>query len=273
MIDMKPNRSALSTDVYVLKGEGLETFFPRFRGQGMRFAEITGWPGIPAKEDLKFLVVHTDLEKAGEFACSNELVNKIYANMLRTVRMQERGMPMDPDRDERQAWLSVSEKTSETESYMYHVGAFYTSFLGECRIDQREDGCLSDAGSYWSHQYYSGDPCWPAVVTTTPWSCFLMYGDRRIVAENYPMMKRWVEFLAARLDADYIYRKGSSAIGSTPTAWTRKARGTSGRRRVRCCGRPTSTTTADSSRTSRTSGALRRGDSPAGHRREDRSRF
>ena len=133
-------------------------------------------------------------------------MNKIYANMLRTVRMQERGVPMDPDRDERQAWLSVSEKTSETEGYLFHVAAFYTSFLGECRIDQREDGCVSDAGSYWPWAY-TGDPCWPAVVTTTPWSCYLMYGDRRILAENYPMMKRWVEYLETRLDPDFIYRK------------------------------------------------------------------
>ena len=206
MIDMAPNRSALSTDVYILKGEGVETWAPRFRGQGTRFAEIKGWPGVPTKDDLELLVVHSDLEKAGEFACSNQLVNKIYANMLRTVRMQERGVPLDPDRDERQAWLSVSEKTSETEGYMYDVAAFYSSFLGECRIDQREDGCLSDAGSFWPWSR-SGGPCWPAVVVTVPWSCYLMYGDRRILTENYPMMKRWGEFLEKELEPDGLYRK------------------------------------------------------------------
>lgn len=208
MIDMAPNRSALSTDVYTLKGDGLESWAPRFRGQGMRFAEITGWPGVPTINDLEMLVVHTDLEKVGSFSCSNELVNKIYANMLRTVRMQERGVPMDPDRDERQAWLSVSEMSSETEGYMYNVAAFYNSFLGECRVDQREDGCISDAGSYWAWAY-TGDPCWPSVVTTNPWSNHRMYGDERIVAENYPMMNRWVRFLETRLDTDYIYRRGT----------------------------------------------------------------
>ena len=146
------------------------------------------------------------MEKVGEFACSNELVNQIYANVVRSVRMQERGVPMDPDRDERQPWLSVSEKTSETEGYIYDVGAFYTSFLGECRIDQRPDGNLSDAGSFWP--FYSGDPIWPAVVITVPHSCYLMYGDRRILEQNYPMMKRWVQFQEKRLDADFIHRRG-----------------------------------------------------------------
>jgi alpha-L-rhamnosidase len=208
MIDMAPNRSSLSTDIYTLKGEGVESWSPRFRGQGTRHAEITGWPGVPTTKDLELLVVHSDLEKAGDFSCSEELVNKIHASMRRTVRMQERGVPMDPDRDERQAWLSVSEKTSETEGCLYNVAAFYTNFLAETRIDQREDGCLSDAGSFWPWSQ-SGDPCWPAVVTTTPWSCWLMYGDRRILADNYFMMKRWVEFLEKRVDADFIYRKGN----------------------------------------------------------------
>ncbi len=207
MINMGPNRSALSTDQYTLKGEGLEVWAPRFRGQGTRYAEITGWPGVPTADDLELLVVHSDLEQAGDFSCSNGLVDKIHANLRRTVRMQERGVPMDPDRDERQAWLSVSEMTSETEGCLYKVAAFYQSFLGECRIDQREDGCLSDAGSLWRWSQ-SGDPCWPAVVITTPWSCYLMYGDRRILADNYPMMKRWVEFLEQRLDPDFIYRQG-----------------------------------------------------------------
>jgi alpha-L-rhamnosidase len=209
-VNMAFNRSALSTDIYTLKGKGVEVWAPRFRGQGTRYAGITGWPGILKKEDVEFLVVHSDLTKVGEFSCSNPLVNSIYANMVRSVRMQERGVPMDPDRDERQAWLSVSEMTSETEGYMYNVAAFYESFLGEARIDQREDGCVADAGSLW-HWSYSKDPCWPAVVVTNPWSNYNMYGDSRVLEDNYEMMKRWVMYLEKNLDPDFIYRKGTFA--------------------------------------------------------------
>ena len=206
-LNMAPNRSALSADSYILKGKGLETWAPRFRGQGTRYAEITGWPGIPKKEDLELLAVQSDLDKVGEFSCSNELVNKIYANTLRSVRMQERGVPVDPDRDERQAWLSVSEKTSETEGYMYNVAAFYNNFLAETRSSQRTDGLISEAGSLWLWE--TKDPCWPAVITTTPWSCYYMYGDPQVLADNYPTMRRWVLYLEKNNDSDYIYRRGS----------------------------------------------------------------
>lgn len=206
-VNMAPNRSALSADIYMLKGRGVEVWSPRFRGQGLRYVEITGWPGTLKKEDVEFLVVHSDLQKVGNFSCSDELVNKIYANTLRSVRMQERGVPMDPDRDERQAWLSVSEKTSETEGYMYNVSAFYNNFLDETRSSQRDDGLLSEAGSLWS--WNTKDPCWPAVITTTPWSCYNMYGDKRVLSENYPTMKRWVLYLEKNLDSDFVYRKGT----------------------------------------------------------------
>jgi alpha-L-rhamnosidase len=208
-VTMAFNRSALSTDIYTLKGEGTEVWAPRFRGQGLRYAGITGWPGVLKKEDIEFFVVHSDLTKVGDFSCSNELVKKIYANMVRSVRMQERGVPMDPDRDERQAWMSVSEMTSETEGYLYNVAAFYESFLAEARADQRENGCISEAGSIW--HWPTTDPCWPSVVTTTPWSNYKMYGNPRILEENYPMMKRWVLFLEKNLDPDFIYRKGTYA--------------------------------------------------------------
>src|SRR5258708_6487518 len=121
--------------------------------------------------------------------------------------MQERGVPLDPDRDERQAWLSVSEKTSESEGYLYDVAAFYTNFLDETRSSQRADGLISEAGSLWLWE--TKDPCWPAVITTTPWSCYYMYGDKRVLADNYPAMKRWGLYLEKNTDSDFIYRKGS----------------------------------------------------------------
>ena len=97
-------------------------------------------------------------------------------------------MPMDPDRDERQAWLGHPAKSSESEGYLYQVASFYQSFMGECRIDQREDGDISDSGSVWP--YYSADAIWPAVVTILPDWFSQFYGDNHILAKNYPMMKK-----------------------------------------------------------------------------------
>jgi alpha-L-rhamnosidase len=191
-VKMEDNRSARSTDVYILKGKGEEIWSPRFRGQGMRYAELTDFPGVPSAANFEGLVIHTDMDQEGEFTTSNQLINRIYQNVRWSIRMQQRGVPLDPDRDERQAWLGTSIKSSESEGWMYNVAPFYRNFLAETRIDQREDGNLSDGGSIWP--FYRGDPIWPTVVTIVPDWYFDFYGDRRILEENLETMKRWMQF-------------------------------------------------------------------------------
>ena len=191
-IKMEDNRSARSTDLYILRGGGEEVWAPRFRGQGTHYAEVTGWPGVPAADNFELLVIHTDLEQAGDFACSNDLLNRIYANIVRSARMQERSAPLDPDRDERQPWLGHPAKTSESEAYLFNVAPFYLNFLAETRADQRADGNLSDGGSVWD--MYSGNPIWPSVVTILPDWAYHFYGDRRFVEQNYEMARKWMLF-------------------------------------------------------------------------------
>jgi alpha-L-rhamnosidase len=195
-IKMEDNRSARSTDLYILRGRGKEVWAPRFRGQGTHYAEITGWPGVPTADDFELLVIHTDLAKAGDFTCSNALLNRIYTNIVRSARMQERSVPLDPDRDERQPWLGHPAKTSESEAYLFNVAPFYLNFLAETRADQRADGNLSDGGSVWAMD--TGSPIWPSVVTILPDWAYQFYGDRRFVEQNYEMARKWMLFQQQR---------------------------------------------------------------------------
>jgi len=206
-IEMENNRSARSTDVYILKGDGEEVWASRFRGQGMRYAEIAGFPGELTAANFEGLVIHTDLAQAGDFATSNDLINRIYQNVRWSTRMQQHGVPLDPDRDERQAWLGTSIKSSESEAHLFNVAPFYRNFLAETRMDQRPDGNLSDAGSIWP--FYTGDPIWPSVITIVPDWFYDFYGDRRILEENYPTMKRWMEFQErTNLGPDFTMARG-----------------------------------------------------------------
>ena len=50
-------RTARATDVYTLKGEGTETWEPRFTYHGFRYVELTGFPGTPTAAALEGRVV------------------------------------------------------------------------------------------------------------------------------------------------------------------------------------------------------------------------
>ncbi|MFN8009055.1 MAG: family 78 glycoside hydrolase catalytic domain, partial [Terriglobia bacterium] len=187
------DRSARNKDVYVLKGQGVETWSPRFRGNGYRFVQISGFPGKPNLDSVEALVVNSDLEPAGTFHCSNELINQIYSNGLWGTRMQDRSIPMESERDERQGWSGHPAKTSESEAYEFNVAPFYASWLRTVRLDQHPDGSLQEVSpGYWN--FNSKGTIWPAIITILPNWYYDFYGDKRILEENYEAMKKWVLF-------------------------------------------------------------------------------
>ena len=67
MLKTADNRSARCTDIYTFKGEGVETWSPRFKGQGFRQVQVTGFPGKPSLDNFEGHVIHTDVEPVGEF--------------------------------------------------------------------------------------------------------------------------------------------------------------------------------------------------------------
>jgi alpha-L-rhamnosidase len=183
------NRSARCTDGYTFKGKGTETWSPRFKGQGFRRVQVTGFPGTPKADNFEGLFIHTAVETVGDFECSNDLVNRIHAAMRRGMRMFLRSAPLDPDRDERQAWEGDPAKDAESEAFNFNVAPFYTKWMDDVRRSERTDGSLPDVAMYWT----GGDGVeWPSVFTIIPDWFTEFYADGRVAENNYAAMKAWV---------------------------------------------------------------------------------
>ena len=199
------NRGAKAIDVYTFKGEGEEVWSPQFKGQGYRRVQVTGFPGTPTVDNFAGLVMHTDAERVGEFACSNDLVNRIHLAMRWGFRMYLRGAPLDPDRDERQAWMGDPAKDAESEAFNFNVAAFYTKWMDDVRRSQRPDGTIPDVSMNWE---WGNGVEWPSVFTIIPDWYLDFYADRRVVATHYDAMRRWV------LTMDSIHRDADGTLKS-----------------------------------------------------------
>ena len=198
----RDNRTALSTDVYFLKGKGTETWNARFRGQAYRFVEVTGFPGVPTTNNFDGLVIHTDFEKQGDFSCSKPLVNKIFNNIRWTQRAYIRSQPIDPDRDERQGWMGTLAKDMEGVAYNYHAAPMTAKWVDDLRHDQLADGHLPDSTpAYW--WLYRKSIVWPSNILLTPEVQYDFYADRQLLARNYDTMKRWMTFISQHLKPDF----------------------------------------------------------------------
>ena len=75
-----PLRDCKAQDTLILSGDALD-WEPNFTFHGFRFVQVDGWPSGESLSNVNAVVVHTDLELTGTFACSNKDINKLHENI------------------------------------------------------------------------------------------------------------------------------------------------------------------------------------------------
>jgi alpha-L-rhamnosidase len=188
-------RGARVTDTYTLRGGGPEIYEPRFTYHGFRYVEVTGFPGQPTLEAIAGCVVNDDLETTGAFVSSNELLNRIYTNIVWGTRGNYRSIPTDcPQRDERQGWLGDRSEESKGESFLFNIAPLYTKWLQDIADAQKPSGSVPDvAPAYWP--IYSDNVTWPSSSIILPSMLERQYADQQIIARHYASAKLWMDYM------------------------------------------------------------------------------
>ncbi len=189
-------RSAKVTDTYILKGDGEESWEPKFTYHGFRFVEMKGYPGVPTLSSIKGKVIHDNLDLTGSFSSSNSLINNIYKNAFWSIRGNYRSIPTDcPQRDERQAWLGDRSVGSIGESFIFNVSNFYNKWLNDIKDAQLKSGSLPNiAPTYWPR--YSDNTTWPGTYLFISEMLYNQYGDVRTIQTHYPNMQKWIKHMS-----------------------------------------------------------------------------
>jgi alpha-L-rhamnosidase len=197
-------RDAKVTDVYTLKGPGIETWQPSFVYHGFRYVEITGFPGTPTVNDFEGKLIYDALETTGSFVTSNDVINSIYKNAWWGIASNYKGMPVDcPQRNERQPWLGDRVIGAMGESYLFDNAKLYAKWMDDIEQSQTEEGSIPDvAPAFWN--YYSDDVTWPAAFITISNNLYNQFGDLKPIQKNYASMKKWMQYMQGKYMKDYI---------------------------------------------------------------------
>ncbi len=188
-------RGARVTDRYTLNGRGKEVWQPRFTYHGFRYVEVTGFPGKPTLDSLEGQVVNDDLPIAGEFTCSNDLINRIYHNIVWGTKGNYRSMPTDcPQRDERQGWLGDRSEECKGEAYLFDIAPLYAKWRQDMADAQRPSGSIPDiAPAFWP--IYSDNVTWPSSAIIIPSALERQFGDMASIARSYDSARKWMNFM------------------------------------------------------------------------------
>ncbi|MCL5999118.1 MAG: glycoside hydrolase family 78 protein [Chloroflexi bacterium] len=203
-VDQGNLRGAACTDTYILKGEGLEVWEPRFTYHGFRYVQVEGFPGKPGMDTVQGRVVHSDVAPRGHFECSNALINRLQRAVLWTESGNLHGLPTDcPQRDERMGWLNDMTVRAEEANYNFDVNRLHAKWIGDIHDAQDpNNGAIPDTAPF-RMGMRPADPVTMCYLLA-PWLLYQHYGNRQVMAEHYAGFRRWVDYLSTRANDDIV---------------------------------------------------------------------
>lgn len=186
---------------YVCK-EGENHYKSKFTIWGFRYAKVETEIDLGSAE-FTSIAVYSKMDQTGFFECSDANVNQLVSNSIWSQKSNFCDVPTDCPTRERAAWTGDMGVFADTGIYLEDCYPVIRKWLAECRLAQHEDGKVANIApknnvpSFFSG-ILSGSVGWGDACIIVPYVLYKRYGDKRILEENYDMMKKWYAFLESR---------------------------------------------------------------------------
>jgi len=214
---------------YICKGEGVETWEPKFSYHGFRYAKLKGITTKPDATMIKAILVATDLEENGSFSCSEPLYNKMHSVSKWTIVDNMHGVPEDCPHREKNGWLGDAHAYCEYALYNYDMLNFYKKFMEDIRTQMIP--VKANNNKQITHKVPTmiapgkrtsgvAKLDWGVATMYLPWYNYLYYGDDSIVKEYYEEMKDLTNYYLSFKDKKGIIQNGMGDW--CPPAWNRR---------------------------------------------------
>ena len=176
-------------DSVVSAGVPGEVFEPRHTTHGFQYVRIEGHPDDLTPDDVRGVVVHTDMRRTGWFSCSDERIDP--ASTRRrcwSLRDNACDIPTDCPHRERAGWTGDWQLFVPTAAFLYDVAGFSTKWLRDVAVDQWPDGTIANIspstrgeGREGPIAFLNGSAGWGDAAVIVPWELYRAYGDARIL--------------------------------------------------------------------------------------------
>ena len=187
------------TDLFILKGEGPETFVPHFNYKGFQYVEVSSnKPLNLTKESMAAYVMHSDVPATGSIHSSDQGIDKIWKATNASYLSNLFGYPTDCPSREKNGWTADAHVALETGLYNFDAITIYEKWMADHQDEQQPNGTLpaiiptSGYGYHWAN-----GPDWTSTIAIVPWNIYLFYGDSRLLKKCYGNIRRYVDHITS----------------------------------------------------------------------------
>ncbi len=190
---------------YILNGDGIESWQPKFMYYGFRYLQVEGvaQPGekntknLPVVSQVSALHTRNSASRIGAFTCSNQLFNKTFTLIDWAIQSNTASVFTDCPHREKLGWLEEAHLVGSSIRYNYDIAALCRKVIRDMEMAQTEDGLIPDIAPEYA-QFGGGfrdSPEWGSNGVILPWYVYQWYGDKQVLKESYDMMTRYVAYL------------------------------------------------------------------------------
>jgi hypothetical protein len=182
---------------YTLRGEGRETWSPRFSYYGFRYVQVEGTATV---HSLTGQFLHVDAPRAGTFHCSNGLLNRIHALIDAAIGSNMQHVLTDCPHREKLGWLEQSYLMGPSLLYNWDLRTYLPKLIRDTREAQTVDGLIPDiAPEYVTFAHgFRDSPEWGSAAIVLPWLAAGWYGDQAPMHDSATAMSRYAGYLLSR---------------------------------------------------------------------------
>lgn len=195
-------------------GDGGEDWQPQFTYTGFRYMQVhciakDSLQPPPVIKNIEGLHISNDMRPVGSFTSSNELFNKTNTLIDWAVKSNAVSLFTDCPHREKLGWLEQTHLMGTSIQYNYDIASLNRKVVNDMMHSQYANGKIPEIAPEFTvfTPPFDESPEWGSAAIILPWYNYKWYGDKQTLADAYPMMQRYVDYLLTK-DSVFILQHG-----------------------------------------------------------------
>ena len=199
---------------YTLKGDGDETWHPRFSYYGFRYIQVEGAvlkgqknpQKLPVLKNIQSCFVYNSAKKVSTFESSNRIFNAAHRLIEKAVRSNMQSVFTDCPHREKLGWLEQVHLNGPGLLYNYDLTAYAPQIMQNMADAQHSNGAMPTTAPEYvvfegpGMDAFAESPEWGGSLVIFPFMYYETYGDDSLIRKYYSNMRRYVDYLKTRAD-------------------------------------------------------------------------